>query len=423
MIKKITYGILLLFALSLFGAAVKYIYSGGKKLGFFTQPLIAFTSFPELTKQAISELTETPEQYQKTPKNFISVNKLKEDVFVLSSISEGFYKRKIMLRNLKTETEIKEWRIDFLFDKNDRIFSPLMLSDSSVILNVSEKTMLKINKKGEVLWQLEKPMATHHSLNIDAENNLWTLGKTIDGNNKTILSHVYDSGNGRKLFFADEYVLKIDAKTGKILYKKSLTEMFLENELEHELKKAQFIEGPFHSNDVEPVLFSSNYFQKGDVFVSLRNMSLVVHFRPSSNKIVRTIEGSFTFQHDIDIMDSTTISIFNNNTINQIEKVAEKRQQADKITTLKTENSNIVYYNFKTNKFNFPLEEVFLENNIFTHYEGLVHWFDKDIALVEEQEKGVLWVIKNGEVVYKNVHASEENGYHHMMNWTRVVEK
>ncbi|MFP5471635.1 MAG: arylsulfotransferase family protein, partial [Bacteroidia bacterium] len=275
MIKKIAYGILFLFALSLFGAAVKYAHSGGKKLGFLTQPLIAFTSFPELTKQAISELTEKPEQYQKTPKNFVAINKLKEDVFVLSATSDGFHKREIVLRNLKTETQIKEWNIDFFFEKNDRIFSPLMMNDTSFILNVSEKTLLKINKEGEVLWQLKKPMTTHHSLNIDEENNIWTLGKELDENDKTLLTHCYDSESGRKLFFADEYVLKIDSETGKIIYKKSLTEMFIENNLEHVLKKAHFTEGPFHANDVEPVLFSSNYFEKGDVFISLRNMSMV----------------------------------------------------------------------------------------------------------------------------------------------------
>jgi len=368
-------------------------------------------------------MSEPAQQYQKTPEKFSSINNLKEDVLALSSISKGFHSRIIVLRNLRTDETIKEWSVEYSFAKNDRVFAPLMLNDSTVILNVSEKTMLKIDKEGRVLWQLEKPMATHHSVNIDGEKNIWTLGKYVDNNDNTLLTHKYDSQNGRELHYADEFILKIDSETGKILYKKSLTEIFLENEMEHELKKAQFVEGPFHANDVEPALFSSNYFQKGDLFISLRNMSMILQFNPTTNKVIRTISGEFIFQHDVDIVDSTTISIFNNNTINEIENTRDNRTKHKNITVLSNGNSNMIFYNLRTNEITFPFKKQFSDNAVFTHYEGLIRWLDKNTILVEEQEKGVLWIFDSTGVIYKNIHRAEKEGYHHMMNWTRIVEK
>ena len=40
---------------------------------------------------------------------------------------------------------------------------------------------------------------------------------------------------------------------------------------------------------------------------------------------------------------------------------------------------------------------------------------------VEEQNSSVLWVLKDGEVLYKNILPSQHEGHHHLANWARVI--
>ena len=42
---------------------------------------------------------------------------------------------------------------------------------------------------------------------------------------------------------------------------------------------------------------------------------MVILYRPSTNKIIKIIEGEFYNQHDVDIIDENKISIYNNNVI------------------------------------------------------------------------------------------------------------
>ena len=59
---------------------------------------------------------------------------------------------------------------------------------------------------------------------------------------------------------------------------------------------------PFHLNDIEPVLKSSCYWKKGDVFISLRNRSMIFLYRLKTNKIIWYKTGITSQQHDIDII-------------------------------------------------------------------------------------------------------------------------
>ena len=51
------------------------------------------------------------------------------------------------------------------------------------------------------------------------------------------------------------------------------------------------------------------------MFLSIRNRSVIIHFRPSTNKVLRVINGPFISQHDVDILNDSTISVFNNNRV------------------------------------------------------------------------------------------------------------
>jgi hypothetical protein len=60
-------------------------------------------------------------------------------------------------------------------------------------------------------------------------------------------------------------------------------------------------------------------------------------------------------------------------------------------------------------------------NKIYTFTEGLSEKLFDGAYFVEEQNSGVLWVLKDDEVLYKNVLKSHHDGYHHLPNWARII--
>ena len=77
---------------------------------------------------------------------------------------------------------------------------------------------------------------------------------------------------------------------------------------------------------------------------------MVILYRPSTNKIIKIIEGNFFNQHDVDIIDDKRISIYNNNVFIDSEN---KRNVT---------NSEIIIYNFESDKFSKKFEETFVKN-------------------------------------------------------------
>lgn len=68
-------------------------------------------------------------------------------------------------------------------------------------------------------------------------------------------------------------------------------------------------------------------------------------------------------------------------------------------------------------------EDLFIEEKMYTENEGLVEFIDQDTYLVEEQNSGILWVIRNDTVIYKDIFRSQHEGHHHLPNWTRIVSE
>ena len=57
--------------------------------------------------------------------------------------------------------------------------------------------------------------------------------------------------------------------------------------------------------------FDGKFWKSGDVFLSLRNQSMILLYRPSTNKIIWKGTGPFFRQHDVDVLNDHKISIFN----------------------------------------------------------------------------------------------------------------
>lgn len=230
--------------------------------------------------------------------------------------------------------------IDLLMSKNSDeigIYHPFFFKDSSLLFNVHHLGLTyKIDKYSKLLWKSKR--LTHHSIEIDEEGNIWTCSIDLDNN------------TANKYRYVDDAILCLD-KNGNEKYFKSLTDIFKENKVFKSLIEAtpiseqNQVKDPYHLNEVQPVKSSGRFWNKGDVFLSLRHKSMVVLFRPKESKILWVMQGPWNMQHDINIVNDSIISMFNNNTSFLNKEI--------------NSSSNIAYYNFNNQTVNFEAKDIF----------------------------------------------------------------
>lgn len=407
-----------LFLLSLFGWMASHLTKGDKDFGFLNGPVKAMYEFPNMFARSVEEVKSLPKTFRKTPPYFKPVNKLTEDLWVLSAYSDTSNSRSVVLMNLKNDSVKHKWTIKNPYQEHDRVMHPIMLKDTSLIYSIANITgLIKLDKNSNVLWK-QFGLFHHHSINLDVDGNLW------------VCSHepvFYATGmyrlDGKTVFYTDNYISKVDPLTGKILYHKSVSQIFKDNNLANYLLKSHNLTDPIHINDVEPVPKTTAFYEKGDVFISARNLSLILHYRPSTGKVVRLIEGPFAVQHDVDFLNDSTLFFFNNNSWGYgAYKTLPPPPDSSRLTQLGDFASNIVRYDLWNDSISFYLADEFRKNHIYTHTEGIIEICGPDKILIEEQNPGIVWIIENGEVVYKNIFASQHDGYHHLTNWLRIVK-
>lgn len=419
-LKIFSFTIIFLFILSLFGWSVYQISNKHKDLGFITKPIKFIYTFPDVFHQSIEEVNSLPPTFIKTYKYFEPINKLKKDLIVLSTYSETDNSRSIVLRNLRTDSILKKWTFDNPWDEVARIVNPILLPDGSLIYNYyyrAKPGLFRIDSTNKIIWKNDS-LIVHHGMNLDQDGNLWACTQVPGW--KATGKYTLD---GQDVYYNDYTVTKYDINSGKILFHKSITEILKEHNMANYVLKTAQPKEPIHLNDVQPALKTTKYYKKGDLFLSLRNMSMILQYRPSTNEIIRKLEGPFIHQHDVDFLNDSILTIFNNNTYVEISRKSKKpHNDSTRYTYAGNFSSNIVSYNLETGEYNFIGEDVFRKNKIFTENEGLAEFIAPNTYFVEEQNSGLLWVIQGNEVIYKNVFKSQYKGYHHLPNWTRIIK-
>ena len=208
--------------------------------------------------------------------------------------------------------------------------------------------------------------------------------------------------------FKDDSIIKINTD-GKILYNKSVTELLIENNIvsnNFALTSSLSNElDPIHLNDIEPAFIDTEYWKQGDVFISIRNQNAIIHYRPSTNKVINYITGPFARQHDVDIISDKEISIFNNNNF-----------------FVNNQHSEVVIYNFETKKFRKLFNDQLKKENFKTGSHGLSHIFKDGSLMVEEQNHGRIMLFDNkGEKEWEFVN-KDKNGDIGFVFWSRIIE-
>lgn len=429
MIKKFfTYPVFLVLFLSFIGAmgfvaVVKYHYEGGEKYQFLQKPVMLIASVPinirKMIKYRTFNLDKPPiltkHKDKKRFEQFIP-NK-RNALLVLPRYDHGLSRSVVDIVDLNNFEVLHTYKHDIAavnaqvtntgefprlkIDKSPIRFKyihPLLLEDGSIIVDDS-LVEFKIDFCSNLQWINEEEIF-HHSKMLDHEGNIWVGGQMSPQSQYVKKYSIKD--------FYDHSIIKINVD-GKILFNKSVTEILIENNIVsnnfalHSYLSDQ--KDPIHLNDIEPAFIDSQYWKQGDVFMSSRHLSAIIHYQPSTNKVINYITGPFAQQHDVDIISDKEISIFNNNNF-----------------FVDNEYSEVIIYNFETKKFRTLFNDQLKKNNFKTITRGLSHIFKDGSLMVEEANHGRIILFNNkGEKEWEFVN-KDQNGDIGLLSWSRVIE-
>ena len=288
-----------------------------------------------------------------------------------------------------------------------RIFHPKLLEDGGLIFHMNGSPLMKIDYCSNLVFQ-NKHDLYHHSISIDKDQNIW------------VPSHMYpqklpEYKVGRKMIqeggFHEDAIVKLSFD-GRVLYEKSVPQIFIENGLGYLLFSFGidgFLNDPIHLNDIEPVDFDGEFWKKGDVFLSLRNQSMVLLYRPSTNKIIWIGSGPFGHQHDVNILDDHRISVLNNNS-----KYFENGNIVDG-------HNEVIIYDFKKNQYNSYLSKSLIAHDVRTKSQGRSRILPNGDLFFEETDYGrTLYFNSDGSLRWSHVNGSANGGVYGI-NWSTII--
>lgn len=289
--------------------------------------------------------------------------------------------------------EFERWKNAYF-----RFIHPYLTESGELLLKDHQSPLFMLSVCGNVRWSQDEHLF-HHSTEADGTGGFW------------IPSYVLQTKPGVSQKFLEDALARVTAD-GKVSYKKSLIEIFNENGLRHLMfPAANFYKDPIHLNDIEPVLESGPYWEKGDLFLSFRSPSLVALFRPSTGEIIWSQSGPWQSQHDVDIIDDHRIAVFNNNAYD-----SGLGARVDGV-------SETVVYDFETNSVTSPFREALERFNTATVSEGLQEFTPSGHLIFEEENRGRLFIFDASGNVVATFTNRVDGGELYRMGWSRYMSQ
>ena len=424
-----------------FGTVLRQHYIGGKKFKSFHKSAVFVAKIPTKVKNFFfnkstkgdlilpihnnDRIYDNKEFLKKNIKN----SPIKEELIIVSRHDGDLGRSIVEIRDLNSFEILHSYmpNIEKIYEKIDlnkeefkslkkdygknKFFMqhPEVTSNGELIFH-SRSPLVKINFNSKIIW-VNDTDRYRYSINTDLEGNIYVPSHKYPFSKKIIPYLGKEKNTDKDIFFYDDAINILD-NDGNIKFSKSLNEIFIENGLVGKIfSQADFHNDPVHLNDIQPVLKDSIYFKKGDLFLSLRKLSMILIYRPSTNKIIKMIEGDFYNQYDVDIIDEKTISIYNNNVFWDYNN--------KRVIT----NNEIVIYDFESDSFSKKFTDTFKEYQINSRTDGLIDFLDDGSAIVEDYQNGRIFYLNyDGEVIWEfNNLASNKRIY--KVFWSRLIGK
>lgn len=414
-----------------FGMLVRQELVGTKKFGIISRAALFLAEIPQYLQRDAEIRTEMVTQAEEKAERFPGISgfqgkPLAQERYLLVSRFDSVLTEAVVdlvdLRNFKVlhtwnpsvsemNAQIDLTKPEFVNlerdapEKRYRIMHPLLTDDGGLVFQ-NTTPLIKIDRCSKVVW-LNQEDQYHHSNEVDDEGNFW------------VPTHKYPYALDKKYVgdkfgeYFDDAITKVSAD-GKLLYQKSVSEIFVENQLDYLLfgvGDRGFTKDPLHLNDIQPVLQDGPHWKKGDVFLSMRHQSMVMLYRPSTNKVIWIGTGHYFHQHDVDILDDHRIAVFNNNS-------------KDVITGDIVDGHNeMVVYDFSTGEYSKYLNDALAKHEVRTITSGRGEILDDGALKVEETNSSrIVYFDADGTLRWTYVNRGPD-GKTYFLSWARILYK
>lgn len=408
-----------------YGAAVLDAEREDFRLGFVSRASLAVAEIPQTAYRMLTRdttlLVDNSPLYKSTPTgwSFPSGPMATPDGYILLSRYDGTERRnKLDLVSLPEMQNVHSWTLDanqLLKDVTHvsrfadpdnwdrahfRQIHPWLTENGDLIVKDHDSPLVRTDPCGKVLWTLQDEVY-HHSTEADANGNLWIPStaekQTIPGVNNMFR----------------ENMISLVSPSGKLLFRRSVAQILMRHGFTNWLfTKGMYNHDKIHLNDIEPVLKDGPYWKKGDLFLSLRNVSAVMLYRPGTDEIVWIKRGPWMAQHDVDILDDHRIGIYDNS----VEGRTRWKPYFEN-------SSQVVIYDFATGQISRPLEKAMKENKVYTVDDGLFTRLPDGSTLIESS-RGARFIIfrPDGSIAAQYINRAK-NGWIYHLGWSRYIDK
>lgn len=245
----------------------------------------------------------------------------------------------------------------------NRLMHPLLLADGGLVLHDSSP-LARYDACGKLLWSIDGIFS--HSTEQGPDGDLWVPYR-----------YPVPREPGVKADFWDDSVARVSTE-GKLLKVDRIADILERNGLARLWRGRPYVQDPFHLNDIQPAMADGRFWKKGDLFLSLRNLSLIALYRPETGKILWWKIGPWRFQHDVSILDDHRITVFDNNTL--------MGYPGERVNG----HNRLLVFDFDSKATSSPWDKGFAANRIATRAQGRGTPLPNGDAMIEETEQGRL---------------------------------
>lgn len=280
------------------------------------------------------------------------------------------------------------------------LFAPRFDELGNLYLLTNSGLFVKLGSDMQVKWA-KSNLRYHHTFNFTNDrSSIWAIGYGQE-NCKTYPEFAYDT-------LLNDCLVQIDSNSGNVISIHSMTNAMIDANLHNHLfigRLDRSVADPLHINDVQPVNLESSHFSKGDVFVSLGHANMVLLYNTISREIKWNMTDGLFHQHDVDILDGSTIAIFNNNRVITDE---------DKVF----KHNEILKYDFNDGKKTNLFQDIMKNYDVRTVNQGLFEIIGESF-FVEDNNYGRV-LLFNKEAPIFEYYSKNKEGFSQNLGWSYV---
>jgi hypothetical protein len=283
-----------------------------------------------------------------------------------------------------------------------RAFHPILLVSGDIVFNTGGAVVRMGPCQQRPFWVLDETI--HHSLELADDGTLWTAGVSDEGfaGNPWLRGRVRDDALVR---------LSVD---GQLIEKRAFSQILINNGLQSLLSGfgPELNKDPIHINQIQAAPSDTKHWQRGDLLISVRHLSTLFLYRPSTGRVVWHQTGPWMNQHSAEFVGDHSISVLSNNIVAGV---------PPEYAFLNTSDLNRVFlFDFDSGSVTEPFADLLAKARPVTVSEGRAHILADGGLFFEETNYGRHIRFTKDALLWSRVNDYDEDRIG-MLSWSRYL--